>query len=67
MSTKPSVITSFYEMYDHLRGQGLTEDDIILLIQKRTKPKVNITEIRSTIEAIKTFEKQIEKALSKED
>lgn len=64
MSAKPTVIDSFYKMYDHMKKFGLSEDDIVLLIQKRTNPRVNITDIRATLKAIKAFEKQIEKSLN---
>lgn len=66
MSAKPQIIDTFNKMYDHMKSFGLSEDDIILLIQKRTKPKVKLTDIRLTIQAIKTFEKQIER-LSNQD
>jgi uncharacterized protein Yka (UPF0111/DUF47 family) len=66
MSAKPKVIDSFYKMYDHLKKLGLSEDDVVLLIQKRTNPRVNLTDIRATINAIKAFEKQIDR-LSNQD
>lgn len=62
MSVKPKVIDSFYKMYDHLKKLGLSEEDIVLLIQKRTNPRVKIVDIRATIKAFKAFEKQIEKS-----
>ena len=64
MSAKPTVIDSFYKMYDHMKKLGLSEDDVIHLIQKRTNPRVKITDIRATFAAIKAFEKQIEKSLN---
>lgn len=59
---KPHLINSLYKIYEHLQKVGLSESDFVTLIQKRTNPRVKITDIRATLEAIKTFEKQIEKA-----
>lgn len=61
MSAKPKIINSFYKMFEHLKGLGLNENDVIYLLQKRTKPKVSIKDIRATIEAIRAFESQINK------
>lgn len=60
---KPMLIDSFSKVLDYFKKQGFNESDILFLIQKRTRPKQNITSIRATIEAVKIFEKQIERAL----
>jgi len=52
-------------MFDHLKKLGLTENDIIHLLQKRTNPRVPIKDIKATIDAIKVFEKQIDRMSQK--
>ena len=59
---KPSVIPSIYSIMDQMKGMGLTEDDLIHLIQRRTGPKVSKANIRATIEAVREIEKNFESA-----
>lgn len=61
MSVKPKLIDSFNKMFSHLKKLGLHQNDIVLLLQRRTNPRVSIKDIRATIEAIKAFEKQIDR------
>lgn len=62
MSVKPKIIDSFYMMFNHLKKLGLSENDVVYLLQKRTNPRVSIMDIRRTLNAIKAFEKQINDA-----
>ena len=66
MSLKPASLDSFSKVLEHFEAQGFSEDDIITLIHKKTRPKIPITAVRATIAAIKAFEKQIEKALNQD-
>ncbi len=63
MSVKPQIIDSFIKMFDHMKKMGLSGNDVIYLIQKRTSPRVKITDIRATFAAIRVFEKQIERGM----
>lgn len=65
-NVKPTSIDSFSKILKHFESQGFSEDNILTLLQKETKPRQTITSVRATINAIKTFEKQIEKALTKQ-
>ena len=54
---KPSVIQSFYDITKNLMRYGFTQRDIVLMIQDRTKPKLNKTVITTMLTAIIQFEK----------
>lgn len=64
---KPTSIDSFSKVLKHFESQGFSEEDVLTLLQKKTKPRQTITSVRATIDAIKTFEKQIERAFKKFD
>jgi len=66
MSVKPGSIDSFSKVLEHFEKQGFSEDDIITLIHKKTRPKISITAVRATIAAIRVFERQIEKSLNQD-
>lgn len=59
INLKPSIIDTLYDIELHLRKCGLTEDDIILLIQKRVKNRPSKKLIRDVLEGIKTLEKSL--------
>lgn len=52
----PSVIPSIYEVERRLRSYGLSERDIIVLIQRRTRPKQSVTAIKATLKALREIE-----------
>lgn len=57
MSLKPSVIPSVNKIYETLKGVGLTQDNIITLIQRETK--LSRSSIKKTIFALRKIENQI--------
>jgi pseudouridine-5'-phosphate glycosidase len=63
---KPSVVTKVSTAVSTIMNQmlkmGLKERDFILLIQDRTSNKVNRTDIKAVLDAIKLIEKQFLKA-----
>jgi len=65
VNIKPSVIRSFYEIETELRKYGFKEQDILIMLQDRTKPKMSLTNIRNMYCAIKQFEKDFQKLREK--
>jgi len=57
---KPSVLPSLNEMYENMIKFGFTRDDLITLIQRRTK--LSRTDIETTLDAISEMEKQVIKS-----
>jgi len=58
----PLVAPAVYSILDQMKKMGLTEDDLITLIQRRVRGKINKTQIRNTLRALKDIEKNFEKA-----
>lgn len=61
ITPKPSVIISIYDLEKSLRRQGLDTDDILILIQRRTRPRIPLKYIKTTLEAAKKLEKSLQK------
>jgi len=53
----PIIAPSIYAILEQMKKMGLDEEDIVLMVQRRTKNRVNKTEIRTTMEALKKIEK----------
>lgn len=58
---KPSIIKSFYMMFDQYNKFGLTRSDVVHLVQLRTKPRVKIADIKATFKAVEELEEQIQR------
>ena len=54
---KPSVVESTQRLFDRLTRAGLNRDDIVTLIQRRSK--VSRRDINATIDAIFVIDKQL--------
>ena len=61
---KPQVPLRVYELYEQLLRAGFTENDIVVLIQERTKPRLTKTEIRQTLLAARKLERILERILT---
>ena len=59
INLKPSIINTLYDIEKHLKQSGLTEDDIILLIQKRVKNRPSKKIIKEVINGIKLLERSL--------
>lgn len=59
---KPSAVVKVSEAFatitDQMLKMGLTERDLILLIQDRAKGNINRTDIKNVLDAIRVIEKQ---------
>jgi len=58
----PLVAPAVYSILEQMKRMGLTEDDLITLIQRRVKGKITKTQIRHTLRALEEIEKNFEKA-----
>lgn len=56
---KPSIANSLYEIEKRLKATGLTEDDILVLIQKRVKGRPAKKDIKKILEGIKQLEQDL--------
>jgi len=56
---KPSVLVTVNEMMNRLENYGLSEKDIMILVQRRTKPKVPLKHIQATLQGAIELEKTL--------
>jgi hypothetical protein len=54
---KPSVLPSLNEIYDNMKLFGFTRDDLITLIQRRSK--ISRSDIETTLNSLSLLEAQI--------
>ena len=60
MIVKPSILHTMDRLLSQLKEVGLTEDDVIGLIQTRTYPKLPRDTIKNTMRALKKLESHLE-------
>lgn len=59
INLKPSEVKNIYEIIEKLQEKGLSYEDIIKLIQRRTHPQMALKNIKTVINAIKRLERDI--------
>lgn len=59
---KPSILKTLYHIESSLKKAGLTEDDILVLLQKKIKGNMPKRTIKAVIEGLKILEKQLLRA-----
>jgi len=60
------VAPAVYSIMEQMQKMGLTENDLVYLIQKRVRGNITLTQIRETLRALKAIEKNFETANKKE-
>ena len=61
----PSSIITLNDIIKTLQKRGLEYGDIILLIQRRTRPKISLKDIRMVIDAVNELEKNLKNNIAK--
>ena len=60
INLKPSIIKSLYKIEQSLKECGLSEKDILILLQSRIRPRISQKIIKSVLNGIQQLELNIE-------